>query len=65
MKRYVTFRISARYVAEVDVEDPNDLEAIKKAAEQKYYDADFGEAEDIDAVQIKIEDERGQIISED
>lgn len=45
MKYYVTYRIDARFVAEVEADN---LEEAMKKAEYKYYDADFGKARDID-----------------
>jgi phosphomannomutase len=61
MKYYVTYKIEARYVAEVEA---NSLEAAMKKAEYKYYDADFGVARDIDAEAIMVEDENGNYVLE-
>ena len=61
MKYYVTHKIEARYIAEVEA---NNLEEALKKAEEKYYDADFGEAEDIDGKAIIIEDENGNYVWE-
>lgn len=61
MKYYVTYKIDARYIAEVEAEN---LEEAKKKAEDKFLDADFGEAEDIDGEAIIIEDENGDYIWE-
>ena len=61
MKYYVTYRIDARYVAVVDADSLN--EALEKA-EQEYYDADFGEAQDIDGKAIVVEDKNGNYIWE-
>lgn len=61
MKYYVTHRISARYVVEVDAEN---IEEAKKEAEIKFSEADFGEAEDIDGTLIVIEDENGNYLYE-
>jgi phosphomannomutase len=56
MKYYVTYKIDARYVAEVEAD--NIKEALEKA-ESEYVDADFGVAQDIDGESIIIEDENG------
>lgn len=61
MKYYVTYRLEARYVAEVEAET---LEEARKKAEEKYQDADFGEAEDINGEAIIVEDNRGDYIWE-
>jgi hypothetical protein len=58
---YVTFKMEARYCVKVRgpklLEDIKILEDIKKEAESKFSDADFGEAEDIDGEIISITDE--------
>ena len=56
MKYYVTYKIDARYVTEVEADN---LEEAMKKAEDKYMDADFGVAEDINGKQIIVEDENG------
>lgn len=61
MKYYVTYKIDARYVAEVEADS---LEEAMKKADSAYYDADFGAAEDIDAERIIIEDENGNFVWE-
>lgn len=61
MKYYVTYKLEARYVAEVEAET---LEEARKKAEEKYQDADFGEAEDINGEAIIVEDDRGDYIWE-
>ena len=60
-KYYVTFRVEARYVAEVEAEN---LEDALKEAEAQYIDADFGEARDIDGEKILAEDEDGNFLWE-
>lgn len=60
-KYYVTYKVDARYVAEVEAEN---IEEAKKKAEQEYIDADFGEAEDIDGEAIIVEDENGNYVWE-
>ena len=61
MKFYVTYKVEARYVAEIEAAD---VEEAKKKAESKYLDADFGAAQDIDGEQIIVEDERGNYVWE-
>ena len=61
MKYYVTYKIEARYVAEVEAEN---LEEAMKEAESEYLDANFGVAADIDGEQIIVEDENGNFIWE-
>ena len=61
MKYYVTYKLEARYIAEVEA---NDLEEAMQKAESEYLDADFGAAEDIDGEKIIIEDENGNFIWE-
>ena len=54
MRYYVTYSISARYVAEVCAKD---IEEAKKLADDAWNEADFGEAQDIDAECVMIESE--------
>ena len=61
MKFYVTSKIEARYVAEVEAD--NIEEALEKA-NHKFMDADFGAAEDIESEQIVVEDEDGNYVWE-
>ena len=61
MKYYVTYRIDARYTAEVEA---NSLEEAMDKARDEYYDADFGVAEDIDAATVIVEDENGNFVWE-
>lgn len=61
MKFYVTYKIEARYIAEIEAVD---VEEAKKKAESEYLDADFGAAQDIDGEQIIVEDERGNYVWE-
>lgn len=58
---YVTYKIDARYVVEVEAKN---LEEAMEEAESMYYDADFGEAEDIDGNPIIVEDEKGNFVWE-
>lgn len=59
MKCYVTYRITAKYIAEVEVDDPHNLKQIRQKANEKFSEADFGDAQDIDGTAISIEDEDG------
>ena len=52
-KYWVTFKVDARYTAEVAAS--NYEEAIKKA-EEKYLDADFGEIEVVSGEPVAVED---------
>lgn len=61
MKYYVTYRIDARYVAEVEAEN---LEEAKKKAEVDFCDADFGALHDIDGEAIIVENENGDYVWE-
>jgi len=59
MKYRVTFKIDARYSTEVEADN---LEEARKKANEKYFDADFGEANDIDGEDIIIEDENDNCV---
>ena len=61
MKYYVTYKIDARYIAEVEAEN---IEDAKKKAEVKFWDANFGEVEDIDGEAIIVEDNNGDYVWE-
>lgn len=61
MKFYVTYKIEARYVAEVEAED---VEEAKAKAESEYIDANFGVASDIKGEQIMVEDDKGNYLWE-
>lgn len=58
---YVTYRIDARYVAEVHADNVEDA---KREAQDSWESADFGEAEDIGGEPIIIEDEDGNYVWE-
>lgn len=51
---YVTFKIEARYC--VKVRGAKSLKDVKQEAQSKFFDADFGEAKDIDGEIISITD---------
>lgn len=61
MKYWVTYKIDARYIAEVEANSI--AEALDKGLD-KYYETDFGEAEMIDAEEICVEDENGNFVWE-
>ena len=61
MKYYVTYKIDARYIAEVEADN---LEEAMEKGRYEYYDADFGAARDIDAEAIMVEDEYGNFVFE-
>lgn len=54
MKYYVTYKIEARYIAEVEAES---IEEARRKAQEEFCDADFGDAEDIEGEDIMVEDE--------
>lgn len=61
MKYYVTFKVDARYIAEVDADD---IEEAKEKAQYSFEEADFGVAEDIEGESIIVEDENGNYVWE-
>lgn len=61
MKYYVTFKVDARYVAEVEAEN---IEEARKKATDSFQDADFGRAEDVDGEEVIVEDEDGNYVWE-
>ena len=61
MKYYVYYKIEARYLTEIEAD--NLTEALRKA-EEEYYDADFGVAEDIEGEPIVVADESGDVVWE-
>ena len=61
MKYYVTYRIDARFIAEVEADS---IEEAKELAREEYEDADFGVARDIDGEPVIIEDENGNYVWE-
>ena len=61
IKFYVTFKVDARFTAEVEADD---LETARKIAEKQFSETDFGEAEDIDGDIVTIEDEAGGYLYE-
>ena len=63
-KYYVNFLVDSRYIVEVE-SDQFDERKIKQEANQKFCEADFGEASDVDGSILSIEDEAGNTIWED
>ena len=61
MRYWVTYKIDARFVAEVEA---SSLEEALEQAESEYMDADFGAAGDIDGEAIIVEDANGKYIWE-
>ena len=61
MRYYVTYKIDARYVAEVEAEN---IEEAKKEAESSFLDTHFGEVKDINGEAIIIEDQHGNFVWE-
>lgn len=61
MTYYVTFKIDARYVVAVDADNVQDA---LRDAQDRFSDADFGEAEWIDGEAIMAEDENGNYVFE-
>lgn len=61
MKYYVTYKVEARYIAEVEADS---LFEAMRDADAAYIDANFGEAKDIDGEAIIVEDENGNFIWE-
>ena len=58
MKYIVTMAISGKYQVEVETEN-EDIEEAKTKATQAYYDADFGDASDIDMEIRTVEPNEG------
>ena len=63
MTYYVTYKIDARYIAEVDMGKATTEEILAKAREA-WEDANFGEAQDIDWEPVMVEDQDGNYIWE-
>ena len=60
-KFYVTYRIDARFTAEVEA---NTEEEAKEKSVSVWYEADFGQAKDVDGEIVSVEDEEGNVIYE-
>ena len=61
MKYYVTYKIDARYIAEVEADS---LDEAMDKAEEAYCDANFGDSYDIEGDAIIVEDENGNYVWE-
>lgn len=65
MREYcVGYKVEGRFYAYVKAES---VDEARKKAEEKFYDADFGELEDIgncDTEQINVSDEDGDVVWE-
>jgi hypothetical protein len=61
MTYYVTYRVDARFVAQVEADN---VHQARYEAMQRFQDADFGEAQDIDGEDIIVEDENGNFVWE-
>ena len=60
-KYYVTCKIDARYVVGVEADS---IEEALKEADNRFSNAFFGEAEDIESEPIVVEDEKGNYVWE-
>ena len=61
MTYFVTFKVEARFVVSIDAED---IESALDEARNRFTDADFGEAEDIEGEPIIVENEAGNYVWE-
>ena len=61
MYPYVTYKVEARYIAEVEADN---LEEARNKANENFFNANFGIAEDIDGEDIIVEDENGNYVWE-
>lgn len=61
MEYYITYKIEARYTVKCEAQT---IDEAKKEAANHFFDADFGEAYDIDGELIIIEDDNDNIIYE-
>lgn len=61
MKYYVTYKVEARYITEVEA---NSIKEARRKASEEFCDADFGVAEDINGEDIIVEDEDGNYVWE-
>lgn len=60
-KFYVTYRMSARYIAEVEADN---IEEALTTASNSFFEADFGAAEDIDGSAVNVQDADGNFLWE-
>lgn len=59
MKYYITYAVEARYCTEVEADN---MEEAMAKAEENWFNADFGEAKDVDGEQIVVEVENRDCI---
>lgn len=60
-KYHVTYRLNARYIAEVAAEN---IEEAIATANHSFSEADFGAAEDIDGTAVNVQDANGNFLWE-
>lgn len=58
MEYIVTVAVNGRYLVKVDAENLND---VRRFAEEEFSDADFGELSEIDGCPFCAEDENGEL----
>ena len=58
-QKYATLKVTGRFVVEVDTDN---IEEVKRLTSEAFCDADFGELSDIDAVLIRIQNEKDEDI---
>lgn len=63
-KIFVTMTVTAQYTFEEEVSDNDSIEDMLSKANERFFEADFGDAEDIDGEVVTIEDEKGNCIYE-
>lgn len=58
MKYYVKYKIEATYTTEVEADN---LEKAKEKADANFYNANFGNAKNVEAYPVTIKDETGHM----
>ena len=61
MNYYVKYKLEAYYEAEVEAEN---VEEARKLADEKFFDADFGDAVNIEGEDIYVENQDGDYVWE-
>lgn len=62
-KKYtVTMSVRAKYTIEIEAPANADIDDIKEEAERAFFEADLGDAEDIEGSIINVEDEEGYLL---
>lgn len=59
MKYYVKYKLEAYYETEVEAES---VEEARKLADEKFFDADFGDAVNIEGEDIYVENQDGDYV---